>query len=78
MSKKLLIFIVSTFLLSGGVVLAEHKSESEKEELRAVKMQQAKLHAKERLLRLKHALKLNDSQTAAWSDYKKHVEESVT
>lgn len=76
MSKILLIITITALLLTSGSVLANPKTDSERSELRAVKMQQAKLHAKERLIRLKQALKLKDNQMSAWADYEQHVEES--
>ena len=77
MSKLLLSIIVSLSLLTTISVNAAKPSPEDRQELQAVKMEQAKLQTKERLLRLKQKLNLQEKQLAAWSSYENHMQESA-
>jgi len=56
---------------------AFNPSEAERQEFATLKMEQAKLDAKERLLKLKLALTLRSEQMDAWTTYENHVYENA-
>jgi len=70
--------VFSTFALSPLNVSAAEKSDADQTEIRALKIEQAKLHAKKRLLKLKIALDLKDNQMDAWNTYSKTMTDNAT
>ena len=77
MYKPLLILSLAGLLLVSVPTQAFNPSAEEKQEFAALKMEQAKLNAKERLLKLKLALNLRPEQIDAWTTYENHVYENV-
>ncbi len=73
MFKPMLILSLISLLLVSVPSQAISPSAEDKQEFAALKMEQAKLHAKERLLKLKLALNLRPEQMDAWATYEKHV-----
>jgi len=76
MSKILTSVFICTLLLFSVTLEAAPANEKDREEIRALRIEKAKLHAKERLLFLKNALKLKQSQMTAWEAYSNHVKEN--
>ena len=77
MYKPLLILSLAGLLLVSVPAQAINPSAEEQQEFAALKMQQAKLNAKERLLKLKLALNLRSEQMDAWTTYETHVYENA-
>jgi len=77
MYKPLLILSLAGLLLVSVPTQALNPSAEEKQEFAALKMEQAKLNTKERLLKLKLALNLRPEQMDAWTTYENHVYENA-
>ncbi len=77
MFKPMLILSLASLLLVSVPSQAFNPSAEEKQEFAALKMEQAKLNAKERLLKLKLALNLRPEQMDAWAIYEEHIYESA-
>lgn len=73
MSRKFFACLISFLLLFAPTLSADPEKKKTQQELRALKMQQSKLQAKERLLRLKQSLNLEESQLQAWQTYSEHM-----
>ena len=77
MSKFLLSILLSTLLLFTTSVAGSPANSADREEMRALKMEQAKLKKEEHLLQLKQALNLQQHQLAAWTTYETHMKENI-
>jgi len=73
MFKPMLILSIAGLLLVSVPSQAFNPSAEDKQEFAALKMEQAKLNAKERLLKLKLALNLRPEQMDAWAIYENQV-----
>ncbi len=80
MSKLLLTLAISSLALSSLLLPStlnarpsEKAASADRAELRAIKMEKAKLHTQERLLKLKTALKLNENQMGDWKTYSDYM-----
>lgn len=76
MSKLILTFLTTALLLVTLSIGAALDSKQDREELRLVKLEQARLNATERLLGLKKMLNIKQNQIKAWEAYKKHVQDN--
>ena len=77
MSKILLSFILTVVFQLSVSAGSKPANEQKRQEMQSLRMEKEKLHTKERLLRLKHLLNLQENQMDAWSAYEAHVEESA-
>ena len=76
MSKLLLTLLLSSFILTSVPLIAGSDKNNDREEMRELRAQQAKLHSKERLIRLKTELNLTKEQQSAWAKYEAHAMEN--
>jgi len=77
MSKLLVAAILGTFLLSSLSISAGPANQKDRQEMQKIKIEQAKLNAKERLIKLKLALNLQNDQMKTWTKYENHMLESA-
>ena len=74
MSKLMLSVLLSALFAVTGSSIAEQANTKQRQEMQSLRMEKAKIHEQERLLRLKHKLNLEQNQMQAWDAYAAHVE----
>ncbi|MFT5452165.1 MAG: hypothetical protein ACI9N9_001653 [Enterobacterales bacterium] len=73
MSKILSTLLVATLLLTPCPISANESTAQNRHDMRELKQQQNELKAKQRLLRLKTSLNLQQDQAQAWDEYKTSI-----
>jgi len=73
MSKRLISLLLTGLLISSFSLIADDSMDKNHQEMRQLKMQQAELAAKQKLLHLKQELNLKESQLKAWEVYQANL-----
>jgi len=77
MLKSAKILILTSCLMVAAPSFAVEPNNENRQEMRALKMEQAKLKIKEKMLKLKQALNLQPKQMDAWAAYESHALKNV-